>query len=98
MYIFQVIIAVGILYGTGWNILGGIPFLDFSIYAELHGMKGSTDFMYGGEGFAFFLNSKYYGMIIVDRYFDSSFISWAGFWIAISSILPFRFFFFSTSD
>lgn len=98
MYIFQVIIAVGILYGTGWDVIAGLPQLEFSLYAVLSDMKGSGSFMYGGEGFAFLLNSKYYGIFIVDRFFDSTFISWIGFGIAISSVVPFRGLFISSSD
>jgi len=96
-YIGQIILAIAILYGTGWDIISGIPQFEFSLAAALIDMKGSSSFLYGGEGFAFLLNVKYYGLVIVDRFFDSSFLSWIGFFIAASMILPFRFFFFSSN-
>lgn len=95
MYIGQVILAIAILYGTGWDIVDGVS--QFNLL-YLSGITQWKEVIVDSSGLLFALDSKYYGLVIVDRFFDSSFLSWVGFFIAASMVLPFRFFFFSSSN
>lgn len=95
MFIGQTVLVLAILYGAGWDVIVGVPQFDFLYLA---GITEWRDVIIDPHSLLFALDSKYYGLVIVDRFFDSSFLSWIGFFIAASIVLPFRFFFFSSSN
>lgn len=95
IFIGQAMLAIAILYVAGWEVIADAPQFNFLYLAGIAEWK---DVLIDPSSLLFALDSKYYGLVVVDRFFDSSFLSWIGFFVAASIVLPFRFFFFSSSN
>ena len=82
-FIIKLIIALLILYITGWDLLYNANFLDVMFELEV---KSPDSFISGTNGFAILINDSYYGLHIIDRFFYSPAIAWIGLIIAIGIV------------
>ena len=67
-----------ILYVCGWYVISGEDF---------ESVSRTMDLMLNKDGIAVRFNSKFYGLGITNRFFDSSIISWSGFGATIGLIM-----------
>ena len=81
-FIAKVIIAIAILYVTGWDIISNVNFFEVALEVG----KNPDPFIFGENGFAILINDSYYGLYIIDRFFYSPFIAWVGLGAAIGII------------
>jgi hypothetical protein len=81
-YLLNFIIGFILLYVAGWDLIWGE-----SIYSN-------KDLLIQSSKFAIRFNDLYYGGVILNRFFESTVISWISLSISISLLTPFRLFFF----